>query len=126
MTEEEKIAQAVSEGYPDVDETCPQCQTVFKNYHHFLRCDVAGCPMRGSGPSVLEQLLLPPMYVVYDHPKDHPEYYVVRRWVGETADDRFFMQSRHLDCIREMLVSMRLTPLARKDGDDPVIVETWL
>jgi hypothetical protein len=45
MTEQEKIAQAVTEGYPDKDETCPECKLVFKNYHHFIRCDRRPCPM---------------------------------------------------------------------------------
>ena len=55
MTEEEKVAQAVSEGYPDVDETCAECQRVFKNYHHFVRCDSASCPMKSpGGKSLLE------------------------------------------------------------------------
>jgi len=30
LTEQEKIAKAVAEGYPDVDETCPTCEKVFK------------------------------------------------------------------------------------------------
>ena len=45
LTEADKIAQAVAEGYPDKDETCPECKTVFKNYHHFIRCNRATCPM---------------------------------------------------------------------------------
>jgi hypothetical protein len=34
LTEEERIAQAVSEGYPDIDQVCPAdgCGVVFKNY----------------------------------------------------------------------------------------------
>ena len=44
-TETELIAQAVAEGYPDVDETCSKCQRVFKNYHHFLHCEEDACPM---------------------------------------------------------------------------------
>lgn len=46
MTEEERIAQAVTEGYPDVDENCSECGSVFKNYHHFVRCFSQTCPMK--------------------------------------------------------------------------------
>lgn len=57
MTEAEKIAQAVSEGYLDVDQTCPdpQCGIVFKNYHHFIRCDRRPCPMSDGKGTLFEQ-----------------------------------------------------------------------
>lgn len=55
MTEEEKIAQAVSDGYPDVDEVCPGCSAVFKNYHHLIRCERQPCPM-SDGKNLLHQL----------------------------------------------------------------------
>lgn len=62
MTTDEQrqlIAQAVTEGYPDVDEVCPliPCGRVFKNYHHFLRCDRYACPMADGGESLLDQLV---------------------------------------------------------------------
>jgi hypothetical protein len=57
LTEAEKIAQAVAEGYPDVDQTCSECQTIFKNYHHFIRCDRRPCPMSDGKGTILEQLI---------------------------------------------------------------------
>ena len=57
LTETEKIAQAVAEGYPDIDQVCPECQTVFKNYHHFIRCDRRPCPMSDGKGTILEQLI---------------------------------------------------------------------
>jgi hypothetical protein len=58
LTEQEKIAQAVEEGYPDVDETCPKCGTVFKNYHHFILCPRGKeCPMSNGKGTILEQML---------------------------------------------------------------------
>lgn len=58
LTEAEKIAEAVAEGYPDVDETCPNanCGIVFKNYHHFVRCDRKPCPMSDGKGTLLERL----------------------------------------------------------------------
>ena len=56
MTEQEKIAQAVAEGYPDKDETCPACGTVFKNYHHFIRCDRRPCPMSDGKGTIFERM----------------------------------------------------------------------
>lgn len=53
LTEREKIAQAVAEGCPDVDQVCPACDTVFKNYHHFIRCDRQPCPM-STGKTLFE------------------------------------------------------------------------
>jgi hypothetical protein len=57
MTEEERIAQAVAEGYPDVDQVCSECKTVFKNYHHFIRCDRRPCPMSDGKGTILEQMI---------------------------------------------------------------------
>lgn len=57
MTEQEKIAQAVVEGYPDVDQTCSACQRIFKNYHHFIRCDNRPCPMSDGKGTLMEQLV---------------------------------------------------------------------
>lgn len=54
-TEAAKIAQAVAEGYPDVDEVCSECKTVFKNYHHFIRCDRRPCPMADGKGTLFEQ-----------------------------------------------------------------------
>lgn len=57
LTEEEKIFQAVADGYPDKDEVCPdpKCGMVFKNYHHFIRCDRLPCAM-STGKSVLDSI----------------------------------------------------------------------
>lgn len=61
MTRDEEqrlIAEAVAEGYPDVDQSCPdpECLRVFKNYHHYVRCDSETCPMKDGKGSLLEQI----------------------------------------------------------------------
>jgi hypothetical protein len=45
----------VAEGYPDKDEICHKCKRVFKNYHHFLRCDNTECPMKDGKGTLFEQ-----------------------------------------------------------------------
>lgn len=52
------IAQAVKDGFPDVDEICPrqECGRIFKNYHHFLRCELRPCPMSDGKGTLLERM----------------------------------------------------------------------
>ena len=57
LTEVEKIAQAVSEGYPDVDQKCSECGTIFKNYHHFILCDSETCPMVKDKRTIFVRML---------------------------------------------------------------------
>jgi len=70
------------------------------------------------------------MYTVYDHPKDYPEAFVVRRFRitkdGPLPDDRFLFISIDLDTCRELMMMMQLTRVMRDADDDPVILETWL
>lgn len=56
LTEAEKIAQAVADGYPDKDQTCTECKKVFKNYHHFIRCASPTCPMLDGKGTLLDQM----------------------------------------------------------------------
>lgn len=70
------------------------------------------------------------VWVVYDHPLDQPDYYVVRRqWAdkdGVIQKDRRSYGFVTLERARGWLQQMGLTCLARAPEDDPVIVETWL
>jgi hypothetical protein len=70
------------------------------------------------------------MYVVYDHPKDYPEWFVCRRWDvvegGSTATDDFTM-SMDYESIKTRMEAMGLTKLYRcPTEDDPSIMEVWL
>ena len=71
-----------------------------------------------------------PLWVVYDHPADHPEHIVVRRQVpttdGGDVTDTLFRLYNNLDNARAFCGSMGLHCLARQPGDDPCIVETWI
>ena len=71
-----------------------------------------------------------PIYVIYDHPKDYPEHYVVRRQVirgGQIIPDANpMLVTEDLEKIRQGMKRLGLTRLVRRTDDDPVIVETWL
>lgn len=68
------------------------------------------------------------LYTIYDHPADHPDHFVVRRWeVGPTGVVATSDVTLHatLDAAREAIPPY-LACLHRYDDDDPVIVETWV
>lgn len=71
------------------------------------------------------------LYVVYDHPSDYPDWYVVRRefvllggWVMK--DPRLFMQEKELETIHVNLKRRGLYWLPRNPTDDPVIVGSYI
>jgi hypothetical protein len=70
-------------------------------------------------------------FTIYEHPKDHPEHYVVRRFeVTESGPvpSRDFTLHDTLEQARESVAkrSPHLMCFERAPDDDPVIVETWL
>lgn len=71
-----------------------------------------------------------PIWVVYDHPRDYPHEYVARMQVAERDGSITItneaIASRSLDLLRMELEGRGLTCLQRMEGDDPVIVETWI
>ena len=65
------------------------------------------------------------IWVVYDHPSNWPDWYVARCWKGETPTGDM-MLNRDLDDLRDALEQKGLVHLDRMEGDDPVILETWI
>lgn len=71
------------------------------------------------------------MFTIYEHPADHPKAFVCRRWFcfpGEDvprADVKPWYIDLTLEAVRKQ-VPPGLVCLSRMEGDDPVIVETWL
>jgi hypothetical protein len=67
------------------------------------------------------------VFAIYDRPKDYPDSYVVRRWVGEQADREPLAVAPSIEMARQALPKdrglSRMRPFA---GDDPVILEVWL
>ena len=68
------------------------------------------------------------MWVIYDHPADHPDSYVVRRWRvssnGPIPDQECRLATSLPEARR--YIPNHLAMLERSDGDDPSIVETWV
>ena len=74
----------------------------------------------------------PEMWVIFEHPADHPDQFVARRFVEVegaakpqlTSD---ILVSPDLDALRATLcLKKHLGCLSRAPDDDPQIVETWL
>jgi hypothetical protein len=70
------------------------------------------------------------MWTVYRHPKDYPDKYVARRFdvdAGGARPSASIIITPDLTTLRNILqFEMHLTNLPRNEGDDPVIVETWV
>lgn len=67
------------------------------------------------------------MFVIYDHPKDHPDCYVVRRWAYAPR----FVATNEAKLATTLERAREHVPrghcrVPRSPGDDPVIVESWL
>lgn len=69
------------------------------------------------------------LWVIYEHPKDYPDKFVVRGWNiehgGVNRPDKSVLLADSLKEARE-LVPQGLFHLPRFKDDDPVIVETWI
>jgi len=71
---------------------------------------------------------LAPMWVIYDHPRDHPRDFVARRWVS-LPSPRFTHDVRvapTLDELRDLIQVEYMHRLERSPLDEPQIVEVWL
>lgn len=68
------------------------------------------------------------MAVIYDSPKDFPGMYLCRIWEGAGCHPtNTIMQKNSLDEMREDLQAAGfMIRFPRADGDDPVILETWM
>ena len=69
------------------------------------------------------------MWTVYDHPADFPDGYVARKFVVDGPEPKptdVAMWSVDLEEVRDFLENLGLTCLARSEGDEPQIVESWV
>jgi hypothetical protein len=69
------------------------------------------------------------IWTIYDHPRDYPEGFIARRWA--IANGQNFMTSDtfkadNLETLRRHFEGRALFRMPRQDGDDRVIVESWL
>jgi hypothetical protein len=69
------------------------------------------------------------MFVVYDHPTDHPDQIIVRRWEilpGIARATAEFTAHDSLEEARHGLMQRGLTWLPRHPTDEPQILESWI
>jgi hypothetical protein len=65
-----------------------------------------------------------PIWTVYDHPTDHPDTFIARRFENDKPTTDAI--AGDLDLIRKCMQRAGLTCLMRAASDDAKIVETWL
>jgi hypothetical protein len=65
------------------------------------------------------------IWTVYDHPKDFPDVYIARLFIGETPTEKT-MAHPNLEALRRQLRNKGFVRIIRAETDDPVILETWL
>ena len=70
-----------------------------------------------------------PMWVIYDHPKDFPDYFIARLWLVDDQAPQMtnsIIACKSLEELRDRMHAMRLVSLLRHPNDDPKIIETWV
>lgn len=67
----------------------------------------------------------PALWTIYDHPKDHPDFFVARRYLGETPST-VTLAHTEIEQLRELFRLQGMICMPRDPSDDPVIVETWI
>lgn len=68
------------------------------------------------------------LFTIYDHPKDYPDFFVVRQWEADANGCRpkaWFRIGKTIEAVREYL-PFGVTLIGRDPSDDPVIAETWI
>lgn len=68
------------------------------------------------------------IWVIYDHPKDHPDHWVVRRQFvvdGKVIPDDYVRLCTSVELARKQ-IPQGLICICRSYLDDPVIVESWM
>lgn len=73
-------------------------------------------------------------WVIYDHPRDDPDHYVVRRWEIMAQPGNAEMLPRESTAVQTLEEARQVIQdqapgsvcLTRAEQDDPTIVEVWL
>jgi hypothetical protein len=64
------------------------------------------------------------MFVIYDHPRDFPGHFVVRRWFGDKSTEDFALADTLEGARAEVPLGRYRMPHC--PGEDEVIMETWI
>lgn len=65
------------------------------------------------------------IWVVYDHPTDHPNHFIARLFLNDKPS-RNYIATEKIETLRAILKDWGLYMLTRNENDDPIIVETWI
>ena len=65
------------------------------------------------------------LFVVYDHPSDYPEGFLIRRWFGFHPEKEPFATGATVEEGRAHIPA-GLYNLGREADDDPAILEVWV
>lgn len=67
------------------------------------------------------------VWTIYDNPSDAPGRFVLRPFSStKGTPDTWACTSKTADALREFMQRLGLTCMPRQEGDDPVILESWL
>lgn len=68
------------------------------------------------------------LYVIYDHPSDYPDCFVIRRWELDEPKEIVAFTNK-IEVARQLLkdtVGAGLVNLGKYNTDDPAIAEVWV
>ena len=69
--------------------------------------------------------IYPPIWTIYEHPKDYPRWFVVRVWYGEVPGEMCLRVT--LDMARKAAWCMGAeVKIPKSASDDAKIVESWI
>lgn len=103
--------------------TCPACGAESHNPNDERERFCGRCKQWSvHGPIAIS------MWTIYLDAKDYPGQYVARRFVvgPGTVSPTTDVMVRPLPDLRDALARRGLVHMARNDGDEPQIVETWI
>ena len=68
------------------------------------------------------------VWVIYDRPKDYPDGHIARLWTVTKDEIKATEETvtGTLEHMRQVFAAKGLVHLDRMEGDDPIIVETWI
>lgn len=69
------------------------------------------------------------VYVIYDHPRDFPDHYVLRPMrtnAGRVEGYNFCCVADSIEELRGPLIAVGAVNVGRDPLDDPVILEIWI
>lgn len=64
-------------------------------------------------------------WVIYDHPKDHPDYFIARLWKNNEPTTNYIASTSY-EVIEQQMLKYGFVKLQSHESDDPVIMEVWL